>query len=46
MINKTYVFFLIMLGFIMMALVGLLVYRAHGNDVFFSEQEPLEMTEI
>ncbi|KKS31487.1 MAG: hypothetical protein UV00_C0003G0006 [candidate division WWE3 bacterium GW2011_GWF1_42_14] len=44
--NKTYIFLLILLVFIMTALVGLLVYRAYTNDRFFSEQESLEMSEI
>ncbi len=46
MINKTYILFLIMLVIILTALVGLLVYRAHANDIFFSEQEPLEVVKI
>lgn len=44
--NKTYIFLLIMLVFIMTALVGLLVYRAYSNDIFFSEQESLGVAEI
>lgn len=44
--NKTYIFLLIMLVLVMTALVGLLVYRAHENDIFFSEQESLEVIKI